>query len=163
MPYQSNRVWKIMPARLNLWRTMKKQIIGLIIAVSCSVGLITTSLATPFTVRIRVDVPFDFMVGSKRLPKGEYLIESVNESGTLTIRNAKKGKAMTFMTIKDKPTSKPKSKLIFHRYDNQYFLARIWDGSSETVLKLDKSKAEKRAAKLAKKEENPDEVPVSDK
>src|SRR5262245_61286487 len=163
MPYQSNRAWKIMPARLNLWRTMKKQIISLIIAVSCSVGLITTSLATPFTVRIRADIPFDFMVGNRRLPKGEYLIESVNDSGTLTIRNAKKGKAVTFMTIRQKPTDKPKSKLIFHRYGDQHFLARIWDGSSETVLKLNKSKAEKRAAKLAKKEENPDEVPVSDK
>jgi len=142
---------------------MKKPIISLIIAISLALTLFATTLAVPFTVRIRADIPFDFMVGNRRLPKGEYLIESVNESGTLTIRNAKKGKAVTFMTIRHKPTNKPKSKLIFHRYGDQHFLARIWDGSSETELKLDKSKAEKRAAKLAKKEENPDEVPVSDK
>jgi len=142
---------------------MKKPIISLIIAVGLGLTLIATAVAVPFTVRIRVEVPFDFMVGNKRMPKGEYLIESVNDSGTLTIRNAKKGKAVTFMTIRHKPTDKPKSKLIFNRYGDQHFLARIWDGSSETVLKLDKSKAEKRAAKLAKKEENPDEVPVSDK
>lgn len=142
---------------------MKKPLISLIIAVGFIVALIATTSATPFTVRIRAEIPFDFLVGSKRMPKGEYLIESVNESGTLTIRHAKKGKAVTFMTIRHKPTDKPKSKLIFHRYGEQYFLARIWDGSSETVLKLDKSKAEKRAAKLAKKEENPDEVPVTDK
>ena len=69
---------------------------------------------------------------------------------------------MTFNTIRHKPTDSPKSKLIFNRYGEQYFLARIWDGSSETVLKLNKSKAEKKVAKLAKKEENPDEVPVGD-
>lgn len=142
---------------------MKKPLISLIIAASFIAALIATSSAATFTVKIRAEIPFDFLVGSKRLPKGEYLIESVNASGTLIIRHAKKGKAVTFMTIQHKPTDKPKSKLIFHRYGEQYFLARIWDGSSETVLKLDKSKAEKRAAKLAKKEENPDEVPVTDK
>lgn len=142
---------------------MKKKIFAMLVALSFAVSLAVTTLAYTFTVRIRAEIPFDFMVGSKRMPKGEYLIESVNESGTLTIRHAKKGKAVTFMTIQHKSTDKPKSKLIFHRYGEQYFLARIWDGSSETVLKLDKSKAEKKAAKLAKKEENPDEVPVTDK
>ncbi|MCG3163940.1 MAG: hypothetical protein JMDDDDMK_05399 [Acidobacteria bacterium] len=142
---------------------MQKKIFALIVALSFAVSLVAPALAYPFTVRIRAEIPFDFMVGSKRLPKGEYLIESLNDTGTLTIRNAKKGKAVNFMTIRGKMMEKPKSKLVFHRYGDQYFLARVWDGTSDTVLKLDKSKAEKRAAKLAKKEENPDEVPVNDK
>jgi len=142
---------------------MKKPIISLIAAVSFGVALLATTLAAPSTVKIRAEIPFDFMVGSRRMPKGDYLIESVGDSGTLTIRHEKKGKAVTFNTIRHKPTDSPKSKLIFNRYGEQYFLARIWDGSSETVLKLNKSKAEKRVAKLAKKEENPDEVPVGDK
>jgi hypothetical protein len=142
---------------------MKKPIISLIAAVSLGVALFATTLAAPFAVKIRAEIPFDFMVGKKRLPKGEYLIESINESGTLTIRHAKKGKAVTFNTIRHKPTDSPKSKLVFNRYGDQYFLARIWDPSTETILKLNKSSAEKRIAKLAKKEENPDEVPVGDK
>lgn len=142
---------------------MKKRIFALIVAFSFAVSLVAPALAYTFTVRIRAEIPFDFMVGGKRLPKGEYLVESLNETGTLTIRNVKKGKAVTFMTVRHKMTDKPKSRLIFHRYGEQYFLARIWDGTSDTVLKLNKSSAEKRAAKLAKKEENPDEVPVSDK
>ena len=142
---------------------MKKQVFALIVALSVVVSLVVTALSYSFTVKIRAEIPFDFMVGSKRLPKGEYLIESQNESGTLTIRNAKKGKAVAFMTVKDKMLEKPKSKLIFHRYNDQYFLARIWDGTSDTVLKLNKSKTEKKVAKLAKKEEHPDEVPVTDK
>ncbi len=143
---------------------MKKTIISLAIAAIFGVASLATTLAAPVsTIRIRAEIPFDFMVGNKRLPKGEYLIESVGDSGTLTIRHAKRGKAVTFNTIRHKPTDSPKSKLVFNRYGDQYFLARIWDGSSETVLKLNKSKAEKRIAKLAKKEENPDEVPVGDK
>jgi hypothetical protein len=144
-------------------KNMKKPIISLIAAVSFGVALLATTLAAPFTVKIRAEIPFDFMVGKKRLPKGEYLIESINESGTLTIRHAKKGKAVTFNTIRHKPTDSNKSKLVFNRYGDQYFLARIFDPSTETILKLNKSSAEKRIAKLAKKEENPDEVPVGDK
>jgi hypothetical protein len=142
---------------------MKKPIISLIAAISLGVALFATTSAAPFAVKIRAEIPFDFMVGKKRLPKGEYLIESLNDSGTLTIRHAKKGKAVTFNTIRQKPTDSSKSKLVFNRYGDQYFLARIWDPSTETILKLNKSKTEKRIAKLAKKEENPDEVPVSDK
>lgn len=124
------------------------------------------TLAAPgaaFTFKIRAEIPFDFSVGSKKLPKGEYTIETVNDAGgVLLIRNVKKGKALNFTVVRGKELEKPKSKLIFHRYGDQYFLARIWDDSSNTVLKLDKSKAEKRAAKAANKEEKPDEVPVND-
>lgn len=124
------------------------------------------ALAVPgaaFTLRIRAEIPFDFSVGSKKLPKGEYTIETVNDAGgVLLIRHVKKGKAVNFTVVRGKELEKPKSKLVFHRYGDQYFLARVWDESSSTVLKLDKSKAEKRAAKAAKKEEQPDEVPVND-
>jgi hypothetical protein len=142
---------------------MKKLIISLIVALSFGAVSLANTLAAPFTVKIRAEIPFDFNVGSKRLPKGEYLIESIGDSGTLTIRHASKGKAVTFNTIRHKPTDGNKSKLVFTRYGDQYFLARIWDPSTETILKLNKSKTEKRIAKLAKKEENPDEVPVGDK
>jgi hypothetical protein len=142
---------------------MKKLIISLIVAASIGATSLATTLASPFTVRIRADIPFDFNVGKKRLPKGEYIIESLGDAGTLTIRNARKGKSVVFNTIRSKPTDGNKAKLVFNRYGDQYFLARVWDQSSETILKLSKSSTEKRLAKLAKKEENPDEVNVSDK
>jgi hypothetical protein len=142
---------------------MQKKIFSLVIVLSFMMTLVVTSSAVPYAIRIRAEIPFDFMVGSKRLPKGEYLIESINDTGAISIRNAKKGKAVFFTAIKNKETEKPKSKLIFRRYGDQYFLARIWDGSDEMVWKIEKSKAEKKVAKAAQKEENPDEVPVADK
>jgi hypothetical protein len=142
---------------------MKKLIISMIVVIVFGAASLVSTLAAPFTVKIRAEIPFDFNVGKKRLPKGEYLIESLNDTGILTIRHAKKGKAVTFNTIRSKPTNSPKSKLVFNRYGDQYFLARIWDPSTETILKLNKSKTEKRIAKLAKKEENPDEVPIGDR
>lgn len=129
---------------------------------ACLLMLISTP-ASAFTFRIRAEIPFDFQVGSKKLPKGEYIIESVNDAGgVLLIRHVKKGKAINFTVVRGKMMEKPKSKLVFHRYNDQYFLARVWDGTSDTVLKLDKSSAEKKAAKAAKKEDKPDEVDVKD-
>ena len=141
---------------------MRRQLSSLFIAIGFVIAMVVTTSAVPFAMRIKADVPFDFYVGKKLFPKGDYIIESVNDAGTMVIRSAKKGKARNFTVIKSKMTDKPKSKLVFHRYGDQYFLARIWDGSSDTILKLDKSSLEKKAARDAKKE-NPDEVPVNDK
>ena len=111
--------------------------------------------------RIRADIDFDFYVGSKRLPKGEYTIESVNDSGLIRVTNVKKGKSATILTVRGKLTNKPKSKLGFRRYGEQYFLRKIWDGQ-DTVFELTKSKAEKRVAKAlkGKEEDDGDEVPI---
>jgi hypothetical protein len=133
------------------------------LAFAVCLAMLLSTPASAVTFRIRAEIPFDFQVGSKKLPKGEYIIESLNDAGgVLLIRHAKKGKAVNFTVVRGKMMEKPKSKLIFHRYNDQYFLARVWDGSSDTVLKLDKSSAEKKAAKAAKKEDKPDEVDVKD-
>ncbi|NOT61628.1 MAG: hypothetical protein HOP19_15540 [Acidobacteria bacterium] len=103
--------------------------------------------------RIRAEIDFDFYVGSKRLPKGDYNIESVNESGLVRISNAKSGKTVNVLTVRGKLSNKPKSKLQFRRYGEQYFLRKIWDGQND-ILELDRSKAEKKAAKALKGNEN---------
>ena len=109
--------------------------------------------------RIRAEIDFDFFVGSKRLPKGDYNIESVNDSGLIRVTNAKSGKSATILAIRGKMTNKPKSKLQFRRYGDQYFLRKIWDGQND-ILELDRSKAEKKAAKAikGKEEDEGDEV-----
>lgn len=144
---------------------MKKIISSLVITFGLLLSCAAAATAPAFGFRIRAEIPFDFMVGKKKLPKGEYVIEAVNDSGTVLIRRNKGGKAVNVMTIKDKLTDKHKSKLVFRRYDDQYFLARIWDGSSTTVLKIEKSSAEKKVAKMFKDKsgKDEDEVPVSDK
>jgi hypothetical protein len=144
---------------------MKKTVFSLALAFGLLLNCAAAATAPVASFRIRAEIPFDFMVGKKKMPKGDYTIEAVNDSGTILIRRDKGGKAVNFMTIKDKMTDKHKSKLVFRRYNDQYFLARIWDGTSTTVLKIEKSSAEKKVAKMYKDEsgKDEDEVPVSDK
>ncbi|MFN0112348.1 MAG: hypothetical protein ACKVZH_26120 [Blastocatellia bacterium] len=144
---------------------MKKLLFSLVM-VGCLIfsyaAAATTSL---YSFRIKANIPFDFQVGKKKFPKGDYIIESVGQSGATLIRREKGGKAINVMTVVDKLTDKHKSKLMFRRYGDQYFLARIWDGSSSSVLKIEKTDAEKKVAKLFKDKsgKDEDEVPVSDK
>jgi hypothetical protein len=114
----------------------------------------TFAFATPAaSFRIRADIDFDFYVGSKRLPKGEYTIESVNESGLIRVTSVKKGKSVSILTTKGKLTNKPKTKLGFRRYGEQYFLRKVWDGQND-ILELPRSSAEKKAAKALKGNED---------
>jgi hypothetical protein len=142
---------------------MKKILISLVVV--CFLALTCASAAPLYSFRIKADIPFDFQVGKKKMPKGDYIIESVNDSGTVLIRREKGGKAVNVLTVKDKHTDKHKSRLMFRRYGDQYFLARIWDGSSETVLKIEKTSAEKKVAKMFKDKsgKDEDEVPIGDK
>lgn len=144
---------------------MKKIIFSLVIAFSLLLSAATAATPAAFGFKIKADIPFDFMVGKKKMTKGEYTIESANDNGLILIRKAKSGKGINILTVKDKHTDKHKSKLVFRRYDDQYFLARIWDGSGETVLKIEKSSAEKKVAKMFKDKsgKDEDEVPVGDK
>lgn len=144
---------------------MKKTIFSLVIAFSLLISCAAAATAPVFSFRLKAEIPFDFMVGKKKFPKGEYTIESVGDTGTMLLRRDKGGKAINFVTIKDKQTDKHKSKILFRRYGDQYFLARISDGTSQTVFKIEKSGAEKKVAKLYKDKsgKDEDEVPVGDK
>lgn len=144
---------------------MKKSIVSLVIAFGLLISCATAATAPVFSFRLKAEIPFEFMVGKKKFPKGEYTIESVGDTGNMLLRRDKGGKAVNFLTIKDKQTDKHKSKLLFRRYGDQYFLARISDGTSQTVFKIEKSGAEKKIAKLYKDKsgKDEDEVPVADK
>lgn len=141
---------------------MKKTLFSLAL---CSVFLFATAasaLAVPLNFKLTAKVPFDFQIGNKKFPKGEYVIESVNQTGLLLIRNSKGKKPMNFNAIPDKQNEKMKTRLSFRRYGEQYFLHKLWDGQ-DTIFQLEKSSAEKKAAKMIKGKEDAegDEVPVS--
>lgn len=141
---------------------MKKQLFTLALGCALLFTLSAATLANPFSFRIQAKVPFDFQIGSKKFPKGEYTIESVNETGLMRITSEKGKKAINFTAIRDKQNTKMKTRMSFRRYGEQYFLRKVWDGQ-DTIYELAKSSAEKKAAKAlkGKEEDEGDEVPIS--
>jgi hypothetical protein len=92
-------------------------------------------------------VPFDFVVGSKTLPAGNYEVRSATSSGeALVVRNSDTKESIIRLTNviharTDNDNSK--TRLIFHRYGQNYFLAEIWAGGDSDGRQLLQSKQER--------------------
>jgi hypothetical protein len=102
--------------------------------------------------RIQVDIPFDFIVGQTTLPAGEYTVERINAiQSALQIRNTENNASAVMVTYygESSKTSQARSKLVFNRYGNTYFLSQVWEPGSTTARMLSKSRAERELIKKA--------------
>lgn len=90
------------------------------------------------------NIPFEFSVGDKALPSGEYLVRAVNESGNaLAIQNKQSSKsAIRLSNSIEAPKASKNTKLVFHRYGPRYFLAEVWVSGERTGRQLLKTKEE---------------------
>jgi hypothetical protein len=94
--------------------------------------------------KVVADVPFDFSVGYKTLPAGEYSVQTIASAGDgLLIRSADgKTSALRLSEPTEKAKDKSHARLVFHRYGERYFLAQVWSGSNNTGRQLMKSQEE---------------------
>jgi hypothetical protein len=101
---------------------------------------------------VRVTVPFDFMVGDRRLPAGNYSLRPLTTAyRVLMITNWHEGRSLMFGANFDEHlVLQGDARLIFDRYEDQYFLRQVWT-SGEESYDLPKSRTERSLEKeLAK-------------
>ena len=123
---------------------MKKQLFALL-----GLGLLlATASAFAQTVALKANIPFSFIVTGKTLPAGEYTIQSMDMQGTvLSIRNADlQPISMVISNRCESPNASAQTRLVFHRYGNQYFLAQIWRAGNNSGHELPKSSRETEVA-----------------
>ena len=96
--------------------------------------------------RARASLSFDFNMDQTSMPAGNYEISSLNEK-VVAVRNLKNGETRLVISsgyVQASPAAGiPNGKLVFHKYDDQYFLAQIWDGQNDRGIALAESKREK--------------------
>jgi len=95
---------------------------------------------------LRADIPFDFVVGDKRLPSGEYHVKPINPAATLVQSKDGSSAAIVLTTAVQAGKISDVGKLVFNRYGDQYFLSKIWAASSDTGRQLPKSRLEREVA-----------------
>jgi hypothetical protein len=90
-------------------------------------------------------IPFEFVVGDKSLPAGEYGVGRFNAGGeVLRITSTEDNDSALRLTSPITRGSAPdKSTLVFHRYANHYFLTQVWIAGETTGRQLMKSKQER--------------------
>ena len=105
---------------------MKKQIANLLGVLSL---LLVAACASAQTVA-KVNLPFGFVVNKATLPAGAYTVDVVsNTSSTRILALRSRDARIGMLPMGNNATStKPSenSRLVFHRYGDQYFLSQIW-------------------------------------
>jgi hypothetical protein len=126
---------------------MKRQAFSLISMLSL---LLLAGSAIGQTIRVHANVPFDFTVGNKTLPAGMYSIRTISDRDTTTlVVQARDGQSSIMTNSNAAENLKPanKSKLVFSRYRDQYFLSEIWVAGANRGHRLPKTSREKELAR----------------
>ena len=125
---------------------MKRQAFSLI---SLLTLLLVAGSAIAQTVHVGANIPFNFAVGNKTLPAGPYDIGTINsnESKMLLVqfRNGSSN-AIVASNAAANLKAADKTKLVFNKYGNRYFLSQIWVNGAKLGRQLPRSSREKEIA-----------------
>jgi len=99
------------------------------------------------SIPIRAKIPFDFSIGDKKLPTGEYIfsgVPGVAGDGLMSVSSVDASAHLFQSTFGAQVlTPKNKSTLVFHKYGDQYFLEQIWSGGEQEGTQVPQSRSER--------------------
>ena len=93
-----------------------------------------------------IHIPFNFTVGEKSFTAGKYVIQQNRKDSDLVWvirRKDNVGKALILTRPVRANETVEETRLVFHKYDDLYFLAEFWTAGSNTGRELQTSSREK--------------------
>jgi hypothetical protein len=131
----------------------------LIISIAFLTAVVSANAQT--STGIKAEIPFDFMVGDQKLPAGSYTVAPLlRQTNTGIILKNDHSKAAAMRLTNPIQGGAAQTKLVFHRYEDRYYLAEVWD-ATETGRQLHMSGREKAVEReLAKNNSEPQTVVV---
>lgn len=96
---------------------------------------------------LRASIPFQFHVGDKIMPAGEYTVTQINPSSSaaaLQLR-AKDGSSVMIQMQSVTARAHDRARLVFNRYADGLYFSQAWTSSDADGLQAPKSKAERAA------------------
>jgi hypothetical protein len=99
--------------------------------------------------RVRANIPFDFVVGDRVLPAGEYMVSPAGSSTAAVAILSEDGTDNALVMTSACASSGPSksTKLVFHARAGRYFLSQIWVQGYDQGRQLRTSKSEIQLAK----------------
>jgi hypothetical protein len=97
------------------------------------------------TVGLRVDIPFQFNVGEKVLPAGQYLIRAP-QGGTLRITGPNGAAAIATTTLVSGQRPDGPGMIAFNCYGQRCFVSQFWTARTETGEEIIKGRLERDLA-----------------
>ena len=133
-------------------RTRRHQLLSLFIALTFALTIYPSRAKAQIVGDLEANIPFQFHAGNAKFPAGKYVIRMMDDSG-LTIMEISSEDGSTSALLQVQATeanSVPaKSELIFNKYGNRYFLAKLFDEGNSSGNQVVESRYEKRVSQEA--------------
>jgi len=137
---------------MKLQQITGNRLLSLLIALVFALTMYPTKAKAQITGDLEVDVPFQFHVGNAKLPPGKYTIHVLDNTDltVMEITSADGSTSALFEVQGTQANSSPvKSELIFDKYGNRYFLAKLFDEGNPSGSQVLESRYEKRSGQAA--------------
>jgi len=129
---------------------MKKQAFGTLTMLTLLLAVSTISVSAQSERSKTTNIPFDFIVGGKTLPAGDYTVEpNRRDSDQVWLVQSRDGHAnVLFATLPVRASeTQEKTRLVFHKYGDQYFLSQIWTAGGNSGRELRMRRLERELSK----------------
>ena len=129
-----------------------QQLLSLFIALVFALALYPSKAQAQIVGEIEANIPFQFHAGNVKLPAGRYFIHVLDNTDltVMEITSADGSTSALFDVQGTQATSSPaKSELIFDKYGNRYFLAKLFDEGNLSGSQVLKSRYEKRISQAS--------------
>jgi hypothetical protein len=133
-------------------RTMERHLLLSFIALVFTITFSPSKAHAQITGEIEANIPFQFHAGNTKLPPGKYVIHPLDNTdlSVMEISNADGSTSALFEVRDAQDNSAPaKTELIFNKYGNRYFLAKLFDEGNPDGSTVDESRYEKRIGQAA--------------
>lgn len=124
-----------------------RQLVLLFIGLVFAAMLFPRKLHAQIVGGIEANIPFAFHAGNTKLPPGKYVIHVLDDSNLsiMEISSEDGSVSALFEVVDAEANSTPaKTELIFNKYDNRYFLAKLFDEGNASGSQVSKSGYEER-------------------
>jgi hypothetical protein len=127
--------------------TRKHQLLSLFIALLFAFTIYPATVRAQIEGELEVNIPFQFHAGNAKLPAGAYRIHMLPDSD-LTVMEITSADGTTSALLEvqqaDANSTPAKGELIFNKYGDRYFLAKVFDAGNPSGSALTESRYEKR-------------------
>lgn len=123
---------------------MKKQIMSALVGFALTLVMAASAFAQTGR-RVRVHVPFDFVVAGKQMPAGDYSVRRISKDSenTLLIQSADGRRTAVVLTNSTRRDAS-RAELSFRQFGESYFLAAVSIPGTADVREVPPTKSEEK-------------------
>jgi hypothetical protein len=127
---------------------MKQHIVRFLCAGCLCVAVSLSSAFAQSSQMITVDLPFAFQVNNHEFPAGKYEVKADAGQAAVLLRSADCKRAIFSLSAPvESANTHALPSLVFHRYDDRYFLSQIWMPGTNSGRGLTVTTAEREIAR----------------